>query len=252
MFQGATLVDPPTMTNEKPTNPMDRRILIMDLFDEGRFHGSTTVEDLVKATGGTSVAITRALRALRFEIARRASTRRVRIGKGRRTKAVKVPRQWAQPKEWPRDFALQRSLRRAGMSAGAITRVSNSALVPIDMLEKAALSFVGSESQLSKRGKLKGVINELLQMEREQLLGSNIGTNELLEALGETGGNRDYLLNRVAAFAKRDRQYREENEHLKARLKALEETLSSNKENDNECISGQAEGGVFALPQKQL
>ena len=54
------------------------------------------------------------------------------------------------------------------------------------------------------------------------------------------GGNREYLLRRVEAFAKRNRQYAEENKELKENLKLLEES-------DNECISDEAAGGVFAL-----
>ena len=83
---------------------------------------------------------------------------------------------------------------------------------------------------------MKAVVNKLMEVERESI----IPTQALMEALGETGGNREYLLRRVEAFAKRNRQVAGENKELKENLKLLEE-------NDNECISHEAAGGVFAL-----
>ena len=83
------------MLTPKPDNPLDRRMAIMALFDSGEMHGPCTVEDVKTHVGGTTMGVTWALRTLGFTIARRESTRREPTGNGRRTKKVKIPREWA-------------------------------------------------------------------------------------------------------------------------------------------------------------
>ena len=108
------------MINSPPDNPIDRRIAIMDLFDDGGWTGSVTVQQLAERLGSRPLSINRALRQLEFTISRRESVRRVRTGQGKRTKREKVPREWARPSRWPALYELQRRLRGMGMSVSAV------------------------------------------------------------------------------------------------------------------------------------
>ena len=64
----------------------------MDLFDSGEFIGPCTAVDMVARVGGTAKDVAAALTDLDFTIVRRESKRRVRTGKGKKTKVEKVPR----------------------------------------------------------------------------------------------------------------------------------------------------------------
>ena len=110
------------MTTAPADNPVDRRIAIMDLFDSGEWSGSITAQQLASRLGCRARSATIALAQLNFGIARRASTRRERTGHGRRTRKVRVPRQWARPSQWPELYELQRRLRRMGMSASSVKK----------------------------------------------------------------------------------------------------------------------------------
>ena len=117
------------MLNAKPDNPLDRWIAIMDLFDSGELSGLYTVAEIIERVGGTTQGVTRALRDMGFTIAMRESTRREPTGHGRRTRKVKIPRQWARPTQWPELLELQRRLRKMGMSVSAV-KDANKAVIP--------------------------------------------------------------------------------------------------------------------------
>lgn len=59
------------MATNKPDNPTDRKIAIMDLYDSGLFLGPCSVEEMQKRIGCTSQGVTRSLRDLGFTIATR-------------------------------------------------------------------------------------------------------------------------------------------------------------------------------------
>ena len=42
------------MTTQKPDNPLDRRLSIMDLYDSGVLIGPKSVEEIVQYVGGTT------------------------------------------------------------------------------------------------------------------------------------------------------------------------------------------------------
>ena len=48
------------MVNTPPDNPVDRRIAIMDLFDDGGWTGSVTVQQLAERLGSRPQSINRA------------------------------------------------------------------------------------------------------------------------------------------------------------------------------------------------
>ena len=190
------------MTTTKPDNPLDRRIAIMELFDSGEMHGSCTVEDIKDHVGGTTMGVTWAVRDLGFTIARRESTRREPTGKGRRTKKVKVPREWARPSEWPPLYELHRRLRKMGMSASA-TKLANRAVIPERYVEQAIsevfLSNPGTPEAIKRRGVYKKALNKVV---KNGML-DTVSVRELAKALGESPDSvPGALLNRVEGLVR--------------------------------------------------
>ena len=174
------------MPSNKPDNAMDRRIAIMDLFDSGKVFGPCSVEDLVKRVGGTSRGVTGALRALGFEIARRASTRRVPTGKGRRKKKLKIPRQWQRPDEWPVMLVKQRQLRKDGASVGFARSIFHSAEVPLDMFDQAMGILIAEGIPITRRGALKKAINDAMRKRDENFQRNYVPASDLAETLRES------------------------------------------------------------------
>ena len=152
------------MNIARPENPMDRRIAIMELFDTGRLSDTCTVQEIVRIIGGNSQATTPALRTLKFTIARRESTRREPTGHGRRTRKVKIPRQWAPPVEgWDSRFKREKQLREYGMSPDAIRRAEDYAAHLTDVLSEAVDDLLAAEVPVASKGRLKRQIQEVIR-----------------------------------------------------------------------------------------
>lgn len=189
------------MTNDRPNNPIDRRIAIMDLFDSGEWSGTATVQQLADRLGSKPQSIQYALRQLAFTIARRESTRREPTGHGRRTRKVKIPREWARPSQWPELYELQRRLRRMGMSASSVKNC-NVSTVPARYVDQAIgevfLAHPGEPDAVKKRGVYKKALTKVVQ---DAML-DTVPVNELAAKLGEDPATmtRAGLLNRAEGY----------------------------------------------------
>ena len=188
------------MLNAKPDNPLDRRIAIMDLFDSGELSGPYTVAEIIERVGGTNQGVTRALRDMGFTIAKRESARRVPTGHGRRTRLVRIPRQWARPAQWPELFELQRRLRKMGMSVGAV-KDANKAVIPERYVEQAIgevfLNNPGVLDAIKRRGVYKKALKKVV---KDGML-NTVPVPELADALGESRDSVPaYLINRAEGF----------------------------------------------------
>jgi hypothetical protein len=172
------------MALTKPDNPLDRRIAIMDLFDSGEFTGPCTAVEMVERVGGTVQGATRALRDLEFTIVRRESVRREKIGIGRRTKAVKIPRQYGRPLVWPEAFELRRRLRKMGMSAGA-AKQANVTIVPERFIEQSIEEVFADNPGVLDAIKRRGVYKKALKRVVANSMLNTVSVKELAAALGE-------------------------------------------------------------------
>lgn len=148
---------------------MDRRIAVMTLFDTGRLSGTCTVQELTQIIGGNTQSMTRAVRSLGFTIARKESTRREPTGHGKRTRKVKVPRQWEPPADgWDSRFKREKQLREFGMSPDAIRRAEDYAAHITDILSEAVDTLLDAEVPVASKGRLKKQIQEVI---REKITG---------------------------------------------------------------------------------
>ena len=189
------------MINSPPDNPIDRRIAIMDLFDSGEWSGSVTAQEIADRLGSRPQSVNRALRQLEFTIARRESTRRERTGQGRRTKVVKIPREWARPSRWPVLYELQRRLRRMGMSVSSVKN-ANVSTVPERYVERAIgevfLANPGVPDAIKRRGVYKKTLTKVVQ---DAML-DTVPVHELAAKLGEDPSTMTPagLLNRAEGY----------------------------------------------------
>ena len=169
---------------QKPDNPLDRRIAIMELYDSDGFVGPCTAVDMVEHVGGTTRGVASALADLGFTIAKRESKRRVPTGNGRRTKLERVPRQYARPTKWPDSYELRRRLRKMGMSASS-ARQSNVTVVPDRYIEQAIgevlLNNPGAKDAIKRRGVYKKALRKMVA---DGML-DVVSVRELAKAIGE-------------------------------------------------------------------
>ncbi len=172
------------MLTSKPDNPLDRRIAIMDLYDSGECHGPCTAQEMAERVGGTVRGVTAAFRDLAFVIARRESRRRIPTGKGNRTRAEKVPRQWGCPNQWPASWELRRRLRRMGMSAAAV-RQANVTVVPDRYIETAIGEVLLKNDSSPDAIKRRGVYKKALRQAVSEGMLDVVSVSELAAALGE-------------------------------------------------------------------
>ena len=171
------------MTIAKPDNPLDRRIAIMELFDNAEVYGAVTVAGIAERVGGTPQGVMRALNDLGFDKSRRASKRRVKTGEGRKSKLVKIPAEWSRPSAWPQLYELHRRLRKMGMSASSAKR-ANVAVVPERYLEMAIGEVFLSNPEkdaIKHRGVYRKALNKVVS---DGLL-DVVSVRELAEVLGE-------------------------------------------------------------------
>ena len=168
------------MPSNKPDNPMDRRIAIMELFDSGRFFGTCSVDEMVKRVGSNSPSITRAFTALGFTIARRRSSRRVK------TKIINIPRQYKRPDEWPIMFVKQRQLRKDGASVGFAKTIFHSADVPLEIFDQAVGMLIADGIPITRRGALKRAINDAMKKRDENYKRNFIPAADLAAKLRES------------------------------------------------------------------
>ena len=189
------------MTTAPADNPVDRRIAIMDLFDSGEWSGSITAQQLAGRLGCRARSATIALTQLNFGIAKRASTRRERTGHGRRTRKVRIPREWARPSRWPELYELQRRLRRMGMSVSA-AKNANVTTVPERFVEQAIsqvfLANPGAPDAIKRRGVYKKTLTKVVQ---DAML-DTVPVYELAAKLGEDPATMTPagLLNRAEGY----------------------------------------------------
>lgn len=130
---------------------VDLRIEIVGLYDQGELRGGCTSADVARVLDASPMAVAMAFRALGFGL----------------RKEGKVST-WTPPAEWPPVVLLQRTLRRAGVSASRATAVLNSAAVPVDVLAAAMGLLQGAGVPLAERGRLRQTINGVLDEERER------------------------------------------------------------------------------------
>ncbi len=188
------------MTTPKPDNPIDRRIAIMDAFDAGTLAGAQTAQAVAEIFGGTPRGIVAAFKDLGFTVARRASTRRVPTGNGKRKKTIQIPREYAKPAAWPDAWELRRRLRRMGMSASRV-KDANKTTVPDRYVESAIGEVLLSNpapDAINRRGAYKKALRQVVA---DGTL-DTVSVRELAEALGE---NPDIMT--PAALINRARGY---------------------------------------------
>ena len=188
------------MATAKPDNPLDRRIAIMDAFDDGTLTGAQTAQGIADIFGGTARGIAAAFKDLGFAVTRRESTRRVPTGNGKRTKKVKIPREYAKPAAWPDAWELRRRLRRMGMSASRV-KDANKTTVPDRYVESAigeVLLRNPAPDAINRRGAYKKALRQVVA---DGML-DTVSVRELAEALRE---NPDImtpaaLINRASGY----------------------------------------------------
>lgn len=182
---------------------LDLRIEVADLYDNGRYVGRCTADDLASRLQSRKGSVGTALKALGFRKVTRQKTKRE---KGAKRNTV-VPAQWEPPSEWPEIFAIQRRIRKAGVSAGGTLRATDAACGEADILQSAIGELLLQEIPVNKRGALKAKIKEVIVEERREYQTNSIKVVELAESLRETPLiGKAGLLKRVEAFLNIERR----------------------------------------------
>ena len=211
------------MLSQRPDNPLDRRIAIMELYDSGEFYGPCTAEEMARFVGGTLRGVAVALKDLGFTTARKASAKRVPTGEGRKTRLERIPRQYARPGLWPEKWLLRRDLRVLGMSVSAVNRANLTKVE--DRYVEAALNKIVADNPSGVKDilKTKGVYrNELNKVVRASVL-DTVPKRDLAKALGESPDNTTSagLLGRANGLMRvaTKQAYREEKEKVFDQIK---------------------------------
>lgn len=156
---------------DKPANPLDRQIAIMNYYERGYFIGPKSAEEIRDELGGTTRGVTANLKALGFTIVAKRRMTRERTGEGRKTRIIHHPRRWGPPTDlaWPLLNQLQRQLRAQGCSPQAVKRAFNNAVIPPSIMEQALGQLVAEGKPANGRGAIKKAVSAVIA-ERETLV----------------------------------------------------------------------------------
>ena len=195
----------------RPTNPVDRRIAVMDLYDAHELPIPCTAEEVAQRFGSTTRSVGMALQALGFARSKRRPTKKVDYDPPRKLKSGRIskrkhtillPHTWARPFEWPARHILQRRLRRAGLSAFQVAAAEKSAEVPGDILENA-LNIALASGTARNKGVIRQLINELLEEERRDYKRRSMPIKDVAAALDEApDANPAFLVNRTKGLVR--------------------------------------------------
>ena len=161
---------------------------IKELFVSERYTGRCSAADLAPLVGASVESVGRSMKALGFKLVKRQHVKHV----GWRSAIVEPPR------DWPPLFERQRELRRAGLSAGAVTRATDAAADVEDIIKQAVQRLDVSDIPLNQRGMLKRSIKDVIRDVYREATRDSIPRRELARWLGESAeANVAALENRV-------------------------------------------------------
>ena len=163
---------------------------VRELYESGRRTGRCYAADIAPLVDASEESVGRVLKTLRFEVVKRGYMKHV----GWESET------WAPPRNWPALFLRQRTLRRGGLSANAIIRLTDAAAEVEAILSDASTNLLIQGVPVDRRGKMKAeiraIIHQMFAQDRQ-----TIPANELASVLGmKTTSGPDRLLAEVESL----------------------------------------------------
>ncbi len=147
---------------------------VRDLYDTRRVTGRCYAADLAPLVGASEESVVYALKTLRFKVVKKAHKRHAGY-----ESAIYTP-----PREWDDLFERQRMLRRSGLKADAVIRMTDAAAQLAGIIDRAVRDLDVQNIPLDKRGRLKDSIRKVIEETYHVAERDYIPRMELVKALG--------------------------------------------------------------------
>ena len=165
---------------------------IRELYESRQRTGRCYATDLAPLVDASENTVGKALKTLRFKVVKRAYKKH----------AGWESETWQPPRNWPALFTRQRTLRRGGLSANAIIRLTDTAAEVEAILRDASTNLLiqgvpvdkrGAHGKLQMKAEIQGIIQEMFAQDRQ-----TVDPAELARILGmKTTAGPDLLLAEV-------------------------------------------------------
>ena len=163
---------------------------VRELYESGRRTGRCYAADLAPLVDASDERVGKVLKTLRFKVVKRGYNKRV----GWESET------WAPPRNWPALFLRQRTLRRGGLSANAIARLTDAAAEVEAILRDASTNLLIQGVPIDRRGRMKAEIRAIIQQMYAQDR-QTITATQLATVLGmKTTSGPDRLLAEVESL----------------------------------------------------
>ena len=163
---------------------------IRGLFASGELKGRCYATDIASLVEASEESVGRVLKSLRFKVVKRGYNKHV----GWESET------WRPPRNWPALFLRQRALRRGGLSANAILRLTDAAAEGEAILSDASTNLLIQGVPVDRSGKMKAEIRSIIQQMFAQDR-QTIPATELATVLGmKTTSGPDRLLAAVESL----------------------------------------------------
>ena len=126
---------------------------IRGLFASGELKGRCYATDIASLVEASEESVGRVLKSLRFKVVKRGYNKHV----GWESET------WRPPRNWPALFLRQRTLRRGGLSADAVIRLTDAAAEVEAILQDASTNLLIQGVPVDQRGKMKAEIKGIIQ-----------------------------------------------------------------------------------------
>ena len=126
---------------------------VRELYESEQRTGRCYATDLAPLVGATEEAVGNALKTLRFKVVKRGHNKHV----GWESET------WQPPRNWPALFTRQRTLRRGGLSAASIIKLTDAAAEVEAILRDASTNLLIQGVPVDQRGKMKGEIKTIIR-----------------------------------------------------------------------------------------
>ena len=143
---------------------------VRELYESGRRTGRCHAADLAPLVDASDERVRRALKTLRFKVVKRGYNKRV----GWESET------WAPPRNWPALFLRQRTLRRGGLSASAISRLTDAAAEVEAILRDASTNLLIQGVPVDRPGRMKteirAIIQQMCAQDRQTIAATELAT----------------------------------------------------------------------------
>ena len=147
---------------------------VRDLYDSRRVTGRCYAADLAPLVGASEESVVDALKTLRFKVVKKAHKRHAGY-----ESAIYTP-----PREWDDLFQRNRMLRRSGLKADTVMRMTDAAAQLAGVIDRAVRELDVQNIPISQRGKLKEGIRKVIEEAYRVAERDYIPRMELVKALG--------------------------------------------------------------------